>query len=97
MKFVWIPVWKAAALKDAGGDFRKLSSMAKYSASKCATNNAHNCVQIMGAKGFVSGDAERFYRDSRITQIYGGATDIQKMVIADLIIKEAEAIEDELD
>lgn len=92
-----VSVWKAAALKDAGGDFRKLSSMAKLAASQCATNNAHNCVQIMGAKGFVNGNAERFYRDSRITQIYGGATDIQKMVIADLIIKEAETIEDNLD
>lgn len=64
--------------------------MAKYAASRCATSNAHNCVQILGAKGFVSGEAERLYRDSRITQIYGGATDIQQLVIADLIIKEAE-------
>lgn len=92
-----LSVWKAAALKDAGGDFRKLSSMAKLAASQCATNNSHNCVQIMGAKGFISGNAERFYRDSRITQIYGGATDIQKMVIADLVIKEAATIEDNLD
>lgn len=71
--------------------------MAKLAASRCATNNAHNCVQILGAKGFVSGDAERFYRDSRITQIYGGPTDIQKMVIADLIIKEAASKKDDLD
>lgn len=70
--------------------------MAKYAASTCATSNAHECVQIMGAKGFVSGAAERFYRDSRITQIYGGATDIQKLVIADLIINEAKRIEDQL-
>lgn len=71
--------------------------MAKFAASRCATNNAHNCVQIMGARGFVNGDAERFYRDSRITQIYGGATDIQKMVIADLVIKEAETIKNQFD
>lgn len=63
--------------------------MAKFAASRCATSNAHNCVQILGAKGFVDGLAERLYRDSRITQIYGGATDIQKLVIADLVIKEA--------
>lgn len=62
--------------------------MAKYAASRCATSNAHSCVQIHGAKGFVSGDAERLYRDSRITQIYGGVTDIQKLVIADLVLKE---------
>lgn len=65
-------------------------SMAKFAASRCATSNAHNCVQIHGAKGFVSGDAERYYRDSRITQIYGGATDIQRLVIADLVLKETD-------
>lgn len=64
--------------------------MAKYMASLCATSNSHKCVQILGAKGFVNGEAERYYRDSRITQIYGGATDIQKLVIADLILEENE-------
>lgn len=63
--------------------------MAKYAASRCATESAHNCVQIHGAKGFTCGSPERLYRDSRITQIYGGATDIQKMIIADLAIKES--------
>lgn len=72
-------------------------SMAKYAASKCATSNAHECIQILGAKGFVSGAAERYYRDARITQIYGGATDIQKLVIADLVIKEARKRENQLD
>lgn len=67
-----------------------LGSMAKFVASRCATSNAHNCVQILGAKGFVDGDAERFYRDSRITQIYGGATDIQRLIIADLVLKETD-------
>lgn len=62
--------------------------MAKFAASRCATGNAHQCVQIHGAKGFVSGTAERLYRDSRITQIYGGATDIQKMIVANLVTRE---------
>lgn len=64
--------------------------MAKYTASRCATDNANHCVQILGAKGFVDGLAERLYRDSRITQIYGGPTDIQKLIIADLVVKELE-------
>lgn len=64
--------------------------MAKYAASRCATKNAHDCIQILGAKGFVNGEAERYYRDSRITQIYGGATDIQKLVIAELVLGENE-------
>lgn len=40
--------WKAARLRDANSDYRKLSSMAKYAASRCATSNAHECVQILG-------------------------------------------------
>lgn len=75
-------------MTDAEFDFQ--GSMAKYACSRCATSNAHNCVQILGAKGFINGDAERHYRDSRITQIYGGSTEIQQLVIADLILKEAD-------
>lgn len=62
--------------------------MAKYAASTCATNNAHECIQILGGKGFVSGKSERYYRDARITQIYGGATDIQKLIVADQVVNE---------
>ncbi len=40
--------WKAARLKDANSDYRKLSSMAKFAASRCATSNAHKCVQVLG-------------------------------------------------
>lgn len=76
-------------MRDHGDDYRKISSMAKYAASRCATESAHNCVQIHGAKGFSSGLAERLYRDSRITQIYGGATDIQQMIVADLAIEDS--------
>lgn len=56
--------WKAARMKDANRDYRKLSSMAKFAASRCATSNAHKCVQILGGMGYV-GDmaAERLYRD----------------------------------
>lgn len=62
--------------------------MAKCAASQCATSNAHECVQILGGKGFVDGESERYYRDARITQIYGGATDIQKLIIADQVVNE---------
>lgn len=40
--------WKAARLKDTNRDYRKLSSMAKFAASRCATSNAHQCVQVLG-------------------------------------------------
>lgn len=68
--------------------FNSSGSMAKFAASRCATRNAHNCVQILGAKGFVAGLAERYFRDSRITQIYGGPTDIQQLIIAEQVIQE---------
>lgn len=81
--------WKAATLCDTNKDFRKLSSMAKLAASKCATSNAHQCVQILGGMGYVNEmAAERHYRDARITQIYGGVTDVQKLIIAEHISNE---------
>lgn len=81
--------WKAAVLQQNGKDYRKMSSMAKYAASRCATSNAHECVQILGGMGYVRDmPAERHYRDSRITQIYGGVTDVQKLIIADRVAEE---------
>ncbi|XP_037047173.1 short-chain specific acyl-CoA dehydrogenase, mitochondrial-like isoform X2 [Bradysia coprophila] len=81
--------WKAARLRDANSDYRKLSSMAKYAASRCATSNAHQCVQILGGMGYVSNmAAERHYRDARITQIYGGVTDVQTLIIAERVAEE---------
>lgn len=67
----------------------KYSSMAKVVASECATFNAQTCMQLMGEEGLGEGGrrAERLFRDSRITEIYGGITDIQKFIIADQVMK----------
>ena len=63
--------------------------MAKLAASEAATFVAHNCIQILGGMGYVTEmPAERHYRDARITEIYAGATDVQKLVIADNVAKE---------
>ncbi|MCY4729078.1 acyl-CoA dehydrogenase family protein [Natronomonas gomsonensis] len=60
-----------------------LASMAKEFASRTAVKNANECVQIHGGSGYVDDfDAERFYRDAKITQIYEGTTEIQKNIIA---------------
>jgi acyl-CoA dehydrogenase len=60
-----------------------LASMAKEYASRIAVRNANECVQIHGGSGYVDDfDAERLYRDAKITQIYEGTTEIQKNVIA---------------
>jgi len=73
----------AWSVDNADGQLTKLASMAKEFASRTAVKNANECVQIHGGSGFVDDfDAERFYRDAKITQIYEGTTEIQKMVIA---------------
>nr|CAD7399381.1 unnamed protein product [Timema cristinae] len=80
---------KAACLQDSGVRFTKASSMAKLAASEAATFVSHSCGQILGGMGYVTDmPAERHYRDARITEIYAGITDIQKLVIADCVVKE---------
>ena len=60
-----------------------LASMAKEYASRVAVDVANEAVQIHGGSGYVDDfDAERFYRDAKITQIYEGTTEIQKNIIA---------------
>ncbi|CAF1506321.1 unnamed protein product [Rotaria magnacalcarata] len=84
--------WKAAALKSSGQPFTKFAAMAKLSASECATFNAHQAIQILGGMGYVSDmPAERHYRDARITEIYEGTSEIQRLVIAGNLIKEHSA------
>jgi alkylation response protein AidB-like acyl-CoA dehydrogenase len=76
--------YKSAWEVDAGGQPNtKLASMAKEYGSRIAVDVANECVQIHGGSGYVNDfDAERFYRDAKITQIYEGTTEIQKMIIA---------------
>ncbi|KAI4456727.1 acyl-coa dehydrogenase [Holotrichia oblita] len=82
-------VWRAAVLHDESKKCTKESSMAKWAASEAATFVTHAAIQILGGMGYVSDmPAERYYRDARITEIYGGITDIQKLVIGDIVIKE---------
>ncbi|CAF2439296.1 unnamed protein product [Rotaria sp. Silwood2] len=84
--------WKAAALKSSGQPFTKFAAMAKLAASECATFNAHQAIQILGGMGYVSDmPAERHYRDARITEIYEGTSEIQRLVIAGNLIKEYSA------
>lgn len=81
--------WRAAALKDSGKPFSKEAAMAKLAASEAATFSAHQCIQVLGGMGYVTDmPAERHYRDARITEIYEGTSEIQRLVIASNIIKE---------
>jgi len=76
-------IHKAAVLKDAHKPFTKAAAMAKSFASQTAMDAAIDCVQIFGGYGYMQEyGVERLMRDAKITQIYEGTTEIQKMVIA---------------
>lgn len=76
-------VWQAAYLKDQKKDFVKAAAMAKLYASKIAQEVTTEAVQIHGGYGYVKEfHVERLMRDAKITQIYEGTTEIQKMVIS---------------
>lgn len=76
-------VWRAAQLKDQKKDFVKAAAMAKLFASQIAQDVTTEAVQIHGGYGYVKEyHVERMMRDAKITQIYEGTTEIQKMVIS---------------
>jgi len=76
-------VWQAASLKDAGRPFSTQSAMAKLFAAEMAMKVTTDAVQIHGGYGFIREyEVERFFRDAKITQIYEGTSQIQKLVIA---------------
>jgi len=75
--------WQAASLKDQGKPIGKAAAMAKLYGSEVATRVTHMAIQLMGEEGVVRGNGvERNYRDARITEIYEGTSEIQKVVIA---------------
>ncbi len=75
--------WKAAALKDAGSRGSRECSMAKLFASETANFCADRALQIHGGYGYSKEyEVERLYRDARITTLYEGTSEIQRLVIA---------------
>lgn len=79
---------KAAYLKDQHQDYSEASAMAKLFASKVAMNVTVEAVQIHGGYGFVKEyHVERLMRDAKITQIYEGTSEIQKIVISRHLLK----------
>lgn len=80
--------FKAAYLKDNNYDYAKASAIAKLFASQTAMDVTIEAVQIHGGYGYVKEfHVERMMRDAKITQIYEGTSEIQKMVIARAILK----------
>lgn len=81
-------VYKAARIKDLGQDYVEAAAMAKLYASEVAMWVTIEAVQIHGGYGYVREyHVERMMRDAKITQIYEGTSEIQKMVIAREILK----------
>ena len=79
---------KAAYLKDTKQDYGQASAMAKLYASEAAMQNAIEAVQIHGGYGYVKEyHVERLMRDAKITQIYEGTSEIQKIVISRGLLK----------
>jgi alkylation response protein AidB-like acyl-CoA dehydrogenase len=82
-------VYKSALDKDAGRNYDQSGAMAKLYASKVAMEQTVEAVQIHGGYGFVKEyHVERLMRDAKITQIYEGTSEIQKVVISRSILKD---------
>jgi len=81
-------VHRAARIKDAGGDYVAAASMAKLFASETAMKHTVEAIQIHGGYGYVKEyHVERLMRDAKITQIYEGTSEIQRLVIARQILR----------
>ncbi|MBL8611712.1 MAG: acyl-CoA dehydrogenase [Myxococcales bacterium] len=80
--------WRAASMKDRGARHSMESAEAKLYASEMATRVAHKAIQIHGGYGYSTEfPVERNYRDARITEIYEGTSEIQRIVIAASLLK----------
>jgi butyryl-CoA dehydrogenase len=76
-------IWRAAVKKDQGGRYTTEAAMAKLLASEVANRAAKEAVQVFGGYGYLTDfPVERHYRDAKITEIYEGTSEIQRLVIA---------------
>jgi butyryl-CoA dehydrogenase len=82
-------LWRAAVTKDRGEGYGREAAMAKLFCSEVANRAAKEALQIFGGYGYLSDfPAERHYRDAKITEIYEGTSEIQRLVIASSLLRE---------
>ncbi len=82
-------LWRAAVKKDRKQPYGTDSAMAKLFASEVANRVAKEAVQIFGGYGYLTDfPAERHFRDAKITEIYEGTSEIQRLVIASALLKQ---------
>jgi alkylation response protein AidB-like acyl-CoA dehydrogenase len=80
-------VYRAAALRDAGEPHAEAGAMAKLFASGVARRQTAEAIQVLGGAGYTKDfPVERYYRDAKITEIYEGTSEIQRLVIARSIL-----------
>ncbi len=85
--------WDAASRIDRGEPATKAASMAKCMAGDIAVARTADAVQVFGGSGYIRGfEVERLYRDAKICQIYEGTQQIQRLIIARELLREAEAV-----
>jgi alkylation response protein AidB-like acyl-CoA dehydrogenase len=83
-------VWRAARLKDAGRPHTVEGAQAKLFASRVARQWTGEAIQVLGGYGYTKEfPAERYYRDAKVTEIYEGTSEIQRLVIARALLGEA--------
>jgi alkylation response protein AidB-like acyl-CoA dehydrogenase len=83
-------VWRAARLKEAGRPHSVEGAQAKLFASGVARRQTGEAIQILGGYGYTKEfPAERYYRDAKVTEIYEGTSEIQRLVIARALLGEA--------
>ncbi len=83
----WL-VYDAAWRKDQGLDYADQAAMAKLVASEMSTYVTHKAMQILGGYGYLREyEVERLYREARVTELYEGTSEIQRLVIARSLIK----------
>jgi len=81
-------VYRAASFKDSGLPYGTAASMAKLYASETATRVAGKAIQIHGGYGYTeSYPVERAYRDAKVTELYEGTSEVQRMVIAGSLLR----------
>ena len=82
-------VYEAAWMKDRGMRHTEAGARAKLFASRTANEVAYEAVQVLGGQGYMKDHpVERYYRDARVTEIYEGTSEIQRLVISRAILKE---------
>jgi len=76
-------VYKAAWLKDSGKPYSLEAAFAKLYASEISTHVTHKAVQVLGGYGYIREyQVERMYRDARVTELFEGTSEVQRLVIA---------------